>query len=138
MIEDVRAAMEARGKELDRKIDKLVSDIHELCEKRKELRGVRQMTESEERFERIERSLENTNKILGTLAESQAKTNVMITELVKSVAAYVDSAAAASQSLSQSVADYVASSKARIERTEASLDNLIRLIASEHKNGEKK
>ena len=71
------------------------------------------MTESEERFERIERSLAAT-------AESQAKTNVMITELVQSVAAYVDS------------------SRARIERTEANLDNLIRLIASEHDNGKKK
>jgi hypothetical protein len=89
------------------------------------------MTESEERFERIEKSLAAT-------AESQAKTNVMITDLVKSVAAYVDSAAAASQSLSQSVAEYVASSKARMERTEASLDNLIRLIAAEHGNGKKK
>lgn len=96
------------------------------------------MTESEERFERIDQSLENTNKTLATLAESQAKTNVMITELVKSVAAYVESAAAASQSLSQSVAEYVASSKARMERTEASLDNLIRLIAAEHGNGKKK
>jgi hypothetical protein len=95
------------------------------------------MTESEERFERIEKSLAAT-------AESQAKTNVMIADLVKSVAAYVESAAAATKSLaagqhalSQSVADYVASSKARMERTEASLDNLIRLIASEHENGKK-
>ena len=78
------------------------------------------MTESEERFERIERSLENTNKTLGILAESQAKTNVMVTELVQSVAAYVES------------------SRIRMERTEANMDNLIRLIASEHENGKKK
>ena len=85
------------------------------------------MTESEERFERIEKSLVavaesqvKTNATLGTLAESLTKTNQMVTELVQSVKAYVDS------------------SRTRMERTEANLDNLIRLIASEHENGKKK
>jgi len=95
----------------------------------------------EERFERIERNLEQiTATIAGTTALAQsnekalaglavlAESNqVALGKLIASVNAYVDSSNA-----------YVQDSKTRMAQMEANLDNLIRILTAEHSNGKNK
>jgi hypothetical protein len=76
-------------------------------------------TSVEQRFERIERNLEATNATLALLAISQTKTNEAVSSLTQTVDAFVNA------------------STARMARIEAGIENLIRVIASEHGNGKK-
>ena len=69
-------------------------------------------TSVERRFNRIERNLE-------LLVISQTRTNEAVNALTQTVGAFVDA------------------SMARMDRIEASIENLIRVIASEHGNGKK-
>lgn len=72
---------------------------------------------AEERFERIETNLEVTSRTMMILAQSQARTDVTIAEMAKSMGRYVDAA------------------EARMKRLEENLDALIRAITAEHSNG---
>jgi len=78
----------------------------------------------EQRFQLIEETLaksvtmqQETQSLLRTLVESQARTQETIPSLVKSIDGYVDAA------------------DARMKRIEENLDGLIRAITAEHTNG---
>jgi ornithine carbamoyltransferase len=75
---------------------------------------------SEERFERIENTLQAAADTLKTLAQSQARTQEAITDMAASIGKYVDAA------------------EARTRRLEENLDALIRAITAEHSNGKTK
>jgi hypothetical protein len=78
----------------------------------------------EQRFQLIEETLakgvtmqHETQGLLRTLVESQARTQATISGLVESIGGYVDAA------------------DARMKRIEENLDGLIRAITAEHANG---
>jgi septation ring formation regulator EzrA len=80
----------------------------------------------EERFERIERNLEQiTGAIKGLIAQAESNQKA-VGSLVESVAAFT-----------ASVNAYVIDSRERTKRLEENLDALIRAITLEHGNGRK-
>src|ERR1051326_8276010 len=99
----------------------------------------------EARFERIERILAETaeialgnQKAIGLLAESSRIFSEKITEGLLSLAQYASASDNRLSALTDHVDRFVASSEARANMMETSLENLIRIIAAEHSNGKRR
>ncbi len=89
---------------------------------------------SEERFDRIETTLQATADTLKALADSHVATQAAATALAKAQAHTQETIAA----MAASVGKYVDAAEARMTRLEEKLDGLIRAITAEHSNGKSK
>jgi hexokinase len=76
--------------------------------------------ETKDRFERIEAIQEETSKLQQALVAAQLNTQAAIDELVVTVSRFVEN------------------TDARLKRTEANLDAMIRAITADHSNGNNK